>query len=177
MSESTFFMNRMSKAERFQFIKESQMFGAMNIPDLKSTLLGVFEKLDDKQQVSIIKEYHYPEFADKTIELYAKSKSGEEADWLGVSIIVPMVEHFSAKQIREILNTVKKNIFVQCTQGTPQILATVFDSLNPDIIQKTKPDWLDVIDKLSKKHYPTDEYSYSDLWVKVSQRQQAYQPI
>jgi len=168
MSESTFFMNQMSKTERFQFIKESQMFGAMNIPDLKSTLLGVFEKLDDKQQASIIKEYHYPEFANKTIELYAKAKSGTEANWLGVSIIVPMAEHLSAKQVREILNTVNKNIFVQCAEGTPQILATVFDRLNPDIIQKTKQDWLNIIDKLAKKHYPTDEYSYSDLWVKMS---------
>lgn len=168
MSENTFFMNRMSKAEQFEFIKKSEMFGAMNIPDLKLTLLGVFEKRDDKQQAFIIKEYHYPEFSDKTIELYAKAKSGSEADWLGVSIIVPMANHFSPKQVREILNTVHKNIFIQCAEGTPQSLATVFDKLNPDIIQKTKEDWLDIIDKLAKKPYPNDEYSYGDLWVKMS---------
>jgi hypothetical protein len=97
MSDDTFFMNRMSKAEQFQFIKESQMFGAMNIPDLKPILLGVFEKLDDKQQASIIKEYRHPEFADKAIELYAKAKRESEANWLGVSIIAQMAENFSSQ--------------------------------------------------------------------------------
>jgi len=99
MSDKTFFMNRMSKAEQFQFIKESQMFGAMKIPDLKPILLSVFEKLDDKQQASIIKEYRHPEFADKAIELYAKVRREPEANWLGVSIIVPMAKSFSSQQV------------------------------------------------------------------------------
>jgi len=165
MSDDTFFMNRMSKVEQFQFIKESQMFGAMNIPDLKPILLGVFEKLDDKQQASIIKEYRHPEFADKAIELYAKAKRESEANWLGVSIIAQLAKNFSSQQVQKILNIVNKNIFIQCAEGTPQILATLFDTLNPEMIQKQ--DWLDVIAKLAKNNYPNNGYSYSDLWVKL----------
>jgi len=167
MSDKTFFMNRMSKAEQFQFIKESQMFGAMKIPDLKPILLSVFEKLDDKQQASIIKEYRHPEFADKAIELYAKVRREPEANWLGVSIIVPMAKSFSSQQVQKILNTVNKNIFVQCAEGTPQILATLFDTLNSEAIQKTKQNWLDVIARLAKNNYPNDKYSYNDLWGKL----------
>jgi hypothetical protein len=170
MSDDTFFMNRMSKAEQFQFIQECQMFGAMNIPDLKPILLGVFEKLDDKQQASIIKEYRHPEFVDKAIELYAKAKRESEANWLGVSIIVPMAKHFSSQQIQKILNIVNQNIFVQCAEGTPQILSTLFDMLNLETIQTTKQDWLNLIAKLAQNNYPNDEYSYRDLGIKIKKK-------
>jgi hypothetical protein len=167
MPENTSFLQNLPKKQRFKFIRENKMFGAMGIPDLKPSLLKLFNTLEPEQQANVIHEHPCPEFADKAIELYSKAKSYREAEWLGELVIISMVPYLYAEQILRILEAVKTNRQIHNATKTPEILEKLFDKTS-FLFELTTEGWQSLMEALRDNDNPEDDL-YTNLWIKLEQ--------
>ncbi len=165
MPENSSFLHKLPKRQRFQFIRESRMFGSIGIPDLKPNLLKLFDTLDPDQQANVIYEHPCSEFAPSAIELYSQAKSYRDAEWLGKLVILSMTRYFYAEHILKIIEAVKTNRQIHDATGTPEILEKFFDDTSC-LIDLTKEGWQSLMEVLRNKDDPDDDL-YLNLWKKL----------
>lgn len=120
----------------FSLILSFKVFSAMKIDELKENLLGEFESYDYENQVKVVKNFPSSEFASFVIEKLENVQSFRSVEAIGSDLVIPMIEHFSHKNIDNLLNAFMGNSQIQYAHGIPVIFEEIFDE-RPDFDVKS----------------------------------------
>ena len=145
---------------------EHNVFDAVNIAELKETLMKKMSILKNSEKEQVIADKPRPEFADLAAALYAEVGSFRSAERVGNNILLPMSKYFNGEQILKILDDAKTNVQIQHAGGSPEILAEFFDKTLAHL-NETKNGWLEFVDEISDD--PENHYSYSTLRMKLAE--------
>jgi hypothetical protein len=109
-------------------LKAHAAFDGFSVADLAEVLTTRFDVFDQNTQISIIAEHPKREFVERGIAIYSGAGSYRSAESMGQSVIVQLAPHFTADDIRALLDAVAENGQIWCAAGTSGILEAVFDA-------------------------------------------------
>lgn len=125
-------------------MEEYFVLDALNINDISSSILLALEKMGYREQVKLISNSPHKNFVQIGIEMYRDSGSFDFASKMGRNIIMPLLEHFDADNIEQLLGTVKENNQIYACWDTEIVLLELLEkkkTLFPD----TKKAWEDLL--------------------------------
>jgi hypothetical protein len=127
------------------------IFQMIVISDLKPIIVEIFNKRPVAKQINIIKSLPHPAFAEQAIKLYSESGSFREAESLGESLILPMIDCFCLTDIH--------------AGGTPKIMLEIYEKTN-QYLPSLKENWKELFKILwdEKYSYDYEEETKLDVW-------------
>lgn len=151
-----------------------EIFSSVHNMMLESTILQLFEKLDERsQEIVILSNIDYPhaKFIEQAVELYVQSSIQVIAEDRGARLIVPLLRHLSPEQIQKILIVgIKGNdaIFLDAS-NTPEIVEQLFNKTIHHI-ENTKSAWKILINFLEA----TGEIEKYEAYLRIKERASSY---
>lgn len=153
-------LDEATKSQLKAYIKSSvnqtnihiSIFKMIIISDLKSIIIEIFNSFSVAKQINIIKSVPQPEFAEQAIKLYSKPSSFRDAEFLGESLILPMISCFCLTDIQKTLKVVQENHQIYDATGTPKIMVEIYEKTN-QYLQSLKENWKELFKILWDKKY------------------------
>jgi len=146
-----------------QGLKENSAFDVFAIPDLGEMLLARFFVFDRVTQISIISEHPKREFVSVGISIYRAAGSYKSAEELGRAVVIPLSCHFTADDVRLLLEAADGNEQIYWAAGTPAVLEAVFDGTY-HLLQEAREYWRKFVDaRIAELGDPTARYAYPGL--------------
>ncbi|MGD8217685.1 hypothetical protein [Pseudomonas thivervalensis] len=146
-----------------QSLKVSSAFDVFVIPDLGEMLLARFFTFDRITQISIISEHPKREFVSVGISIYRAAGSHKSAEELGRAVVIPLACHFTADDVRLLLDAADGNEQIYWAAGTPSVLEAVFDGTS-HLLQESKEYWQRFVNaRIAELGDPTARYAYPGL--------------
>jgi len=129
-------------------LKNFSAFDAFAVTELANVLMARFDAFDENTQISIIAEHPRREFVGRAIQIYAGAGGYRTAELLGQTLIVRLTMHFSADDMRQLLEAAAANAQISDASGTPAILASVFDATRR-LLPECRGSWQAFADRMT----------------------------
>jgi hypothetical protein len=146
-----------------------RVFYLLDLPELRSILLGVFEKMDIASQMLVISRFPRPEFVDKAIEIFSQAGSFKEAEALGERLIRPMIPFFSGEDVSRVVNVSRDNAQIWSAMRIKSVLIDIFDQ-TVSYFEITKVAWKEFIEYVLRSNLPDTYYGYPEIQQRLSER-------
>lgn len=141
-------------------LKGHYCFDAFSVQNISDALLGRFYAFEKEEQVELIADNPKREFVDQGIRIYSDSLNYRESERLGNSVIVPLASHFSAQDVKKLLDAVLGNSQISYASGTPDVLLEVFRMTQP-LLGETSDCWQSFVDTMTEQHGGKEDAHYS----------------
>jgi hypothetical protein len=102
------------------------------VAELNRRCVERLSKCTDRELIEIIKIAHLPECVPAAITAFAQAGSYRHAELLGKSLILPLLDLFTADQLAQTLDAVPNNSQILYAAEIPDILCQIFDALGCD---------------------------------------------
>jgi hypothetical protein len=157
-------IKQLLQSAEVETLKSHSAFDAFPIGVLGDILLARFDSFDRNTQISIIGEHPKQELVRRGIAIYSGAGGYRTAESWGRSIILPLTPHFTADDVRVLLEAVKDNGQIWCAAETPAILNSVFDA-TLHLLPGSRGYWQGFVDAriADNQGDKDDHYSYPGL--------------
>lgn len=149
-------------------LKEHLVFDAFEVPELVDSLLAKFTSYGTEERIQLLSDNPSKQFVSFGIEIYSAVGSYREAEKLGQSVVIPLASHFSADDIRSLLDAILGNSQISYASGTSDVLVEVF-KLTASNFPASREHWQRFVDEMTAQHGGEQgtPYSYPSIRAKL----------
>lgn len=136
---------------------DSDVFGALSVPELSDTILTAIDNLDFDRKVSVLSYNPRAQFADISIKVYKGSRNYRESEQIARSIVLLMAKYFNSDHIIAIIDAVIGNSQNWNAMRTPQYLVELFEATSTHL-RRTLTHWKRLLEFVKEMNMG-EEYS------------------